>query len=300
MISPMPSDGTIGAFAPFSFAPPPADAPATTTNTHAWKDGSFGFHDLLDTINPLQHIPLVSSVYRWLTGDEPGNVAQLAGDTLYGGPLGLAAGLFGVAFKEETGKDPGEMALAALTGSDPASPAAVAAAPAASTSDTGSSDAHHAAATASSAPAAPQTPPETPPEATAAAAAAPTVPDHPPIPLHKSPAAPAPQAVTGNNSAEQTFLAERAQFQRSVSGRHTATASGRPITPPVPLQLTGQVLPGMQRRVPPGLIVPPPSITEAAAVQPAATTDIPQRMMDALDKYRQIQQQRGNQVDLAP
>lgn len=49
-----------------------------------------------------------------------------------------------------------------------------------------------------------------------------------------------------------------------------------------------------------GLIVPPPGIAEAAAVEPAATTDIPQRMMDALDKYRQIQQQRGGQVDLAP
>lgn len=300
MISPMPSDGTIGAFAPFSFAPPPADAPATTTNTHAWKDGSFSFHDLLDTINPLQHIPLVSSVYRWLTGDELGNVARLAGDTLYGGPLGLAAGLFGVAFKEETGKDPGEMALAALTGSDSTPAAIAAAAPAASASGSGGSGASPDAAIASNAPAAAQTPPAAPTEAAATAAPAPAVPDHPPIPLHKSPAAPAPQAVASTSPAEQTFLSERAQFQRSVSGRHTVTASGRPITPPVPLQLTGQVLPGMQRRVPSGLIVPPPGIAEAAAVEPAATTDIPQRMMDALDKYRQIQQQRGGQVDLAP
>src|SRR5579883_1996384 len=249
MTSLMPADGTIGAFAPFSFAPPPADAPASTTNTHAWKDGSFGFHDLLDTINPLQHIPLVSSVYRWLTGDEPGNVARLVGDTLYGGPIGLAAGLFGVAFKEETGKDPGEMAIAALTGGGTTSPAAVAAAPAAAAAATGGSEAAHDA-TAIGAP----TPPTTAPQTTAAATAeaAPAVPDHPPIPLHRSPAA-APTVAAGGSAAERAFLTAQAQFQRSVTGRRLATAAGRPFTPPVPLQLTGQVLPGMQRPVPPGL-----------------------------------------------
>src|SRR5262249_43389550 len=87
--------------------------------THAWKagkDGAFGFHDLLDIVNPLQHIPVLSTIYRRLTGDVPGNVAELAGDTLFGGPIGLGAGLFSLAFKEETGQEPGEMALGLLAG----------------------------------------------------------------------------------------------------------------------------------------------------------------------------------------
>src|SRR5579883_622926 len=101
-------------------APPPSAAP---TNTHAWKDwSSFGFHDLLDLLNPLQHIPIVSSVYRWLTDDVPGNVSRILGDGLFGGPIGLVTGALSVAVKEETGKDPGEMAISLVTGSDTSSP----------------------------------------------------------------------------------------------------------------------------------------------------------------------------------
>src|SRR5215831_1631419 len=100
----------------FSVASVPPIEPAPS-RTHAWKDGgSFGFHDVLDTINPLQHIPVVSTIYRWLTGDTPGNVARIVGDGLFGGPLGLAAGAFSVAVKEETGKDPGELVLALVSG----------------------------------------------------------------------------------------------------------------------------------------------------------------------------------------
>jgi hypothetical protein len=38
---------------------------AVEPRTHAWKAGkagSFGFRDLLDIVNPLQHIPLVSAI----------------------------------------------------------------------------------------------------------------------------------------------------------------------------------------------------------------------------------------------
>ena len=53
------------------------------------KGDSFSFKDVLDTLNPLQHIPVVSAVYRELTDDRPGAVARLAGGALYGGPIGL-------------------------------------------------------------------------------------------------------------------------------------------------------------------------------------------------------------------
>src|SRR5690348_4164602 len=101
-----------------SSAPLPLDG-SEPTRTHAWKDGSFGFRDILDAINPLQHIPVISSIYRWATGDEPGNVARIVGDALFTGPYGAASSLFSIAFREETGKDPGEMMLSLVTGSDP-------------------------------------------------------------------------------------------------------------------------------------------------------------------------------------
>ena len=66
-------------------------------------DGSPTFADLLDIINPLQHIPIVSSIYRAITGDEIGAAPRAFGGFLYGGPLGaLAAGLTGL-FEEASG-----------------------------------------------------------------------------------------------------------------------------------------------------------------------------------------------------
>ena len=77
----------------------------------------FSFWDLIDVINPLQHIPVVSTIYRHLTGDEIRDSARLVGDALYGGPVGAAAGLVDIAFKNATGKDAGETVMAML-GSD--------------------------------------------------------------------------------------------------------------------------------------------------------------------------------------
>ncbi|MEQ8427368.1 MAG: hypothetical protein RLT87_12835 [Gammaproteobacteria bacterium] len=57
-----------------------------------------GFADLLDIINPLQHIPLVGSIYRHITGDEIKPVMKIAGGALFGGPLGAAISVASVAF----------------------------------------------------------------------------------------------------------------------------------------------------------------------------------------------------------
>ncbi len=65
----------------------------------------FGFGDIIDMVNPLQHIPLVSTVYRYLTNDTIKPVAQVIGGTLYGGPLGAATSFANVIIKEETGRD---------------------------------------------------------------------------------------------------------------------------------------------------------------------------------------------------
>lgn len=74
------------------------------------------FKDLLDTINPLQHIPIVSNIYQSLTGDAPSTGATLAGDTLFGGALGFAASLFNVILKNATGADLEGNIMAAIEG----------------------------------------------------------------------------------------------------------------------------------------------------------------------------------------
>ncbi len=72
------------------------------------EDESFGFFDFLDIINPLQHIPIVSSIYRGITGDKIGPAAEVLGGALFGGPLGAAAGVASAVITHETGKEPGQ------------------------------------------------------------------------------------------------------------------------------------------------------------------------------------------------
>ncbi|WP_428248016.1 hypothetical protein [Ferrovibrio sp.] len=74
----------------------------------------FTFSSFLDIINPLQHIPVVNTVYRAVTGDTIENGPRLIGGALFGGPLGLVASVVNGIIDEETGKDIGSHALAAI------------------------------------------------------------------------------------------------------------------------------------------------------------------------------------------
>jgi hypothetical protein len=89
------------------------EAPMTieSVNEQSRTSDNLTFWDFLDIINPLQHIPGISSLYRAVTGDEIGSVAKIAGSTLYGGPLGAASSLIDVAVDASTGRDIGEHAL---------------------------------------------------------------------------------------------------------------------------------------------------------------------------------------------
>jgi hypothetical protein len=62
------------------------------------------FDHLLDVVNPLQHLPIIGSIYRAATGDQLGAVEKIAGDALYGGLWGAAAAVADVAFEAITGK----------------------------------------------------------------------------------------------------------------------------------------------------------------------------------------------------
>ncbi|WP_051013713.1 hypothetical protein [Pararhodospirillum photometricum] len=80
----------------------------------------FTFWDLLDVVNPLQHIPLVSTVYRHLTHDDLKAGPRLAGGMLFGGPLGLAASAFNVVMEKASGRDLGDHVWVAVLGDDTA------------------------------------------------------------------------------------------------------------------------------------------------------------------------------------
>ncbi|MHA1570102.1 MAG: hypothetical protein ACTSXZ_11590, partial [Alphaproteobacteria bacterium] len=86
------------------------------TGSGLWDKGGFGFSDFLDVINPLQHIPIVSTLYRSITGDDIGQVPRVIGGALFGGVIGFVASLLNAIVDEETGKDVGEHAIAMLFG----------------------------------------------------------------------------------------------------------------------------------------------------------------------------------------
>lgn len=77
-----------------------------------WGKDGFSFGALIDIINPLQHIPVVGTVYRAITGDTIGPAARIAGGTLFGGVFGLIASSIDTVVKEETGQDIGQHVLA--------------------------------------------------------------------------------------------------------------------------------------------------------------------------------------------
>ncbi len=68
------------------------------------KDGKITFGEVLHALNPLQHLPVIGTIYRAITGDTiPAPMrllGSLIGGLLTGGPLGLATGVIGC-FVEE-------------------------------------------------------------------------------------------------------------------------------------------------------------------------------------------------------
>lgn len=86
-------------------------------------DGKFGWDDVVDLINPLQHIPLVNIAYRHFTGDQENGSAELLGGIAFG-PLGALSAIADLAVRSTTGRDIGENVIAMVTGSDKADAAA--------------------------------------------------------------------------------------------------------------------------------------------------------------------------------
>ncbi|MCD1596693.1 hypothetical protein [Rheinheimera aquimaris] len=75
----------------------------------AFADGTTpGMADVVDMINPLQHIPLVSQYYREWTGDDMGYVSQVAGGALWGGGVGVATSFLNLGLTSIMGKSPSD------------------------------------------------------------------------------------------------------------------------------------------------------------------------------------------------
>ncbi len=91
-------------------AAPVAVTSATTSATRVSASQSApGFGDLIDIVNPLQHIPVVNNVYQNITGDTINPVMKIAGGALYGGPIGalfaLVTTIAEAMFEEDSAAD---------------------------------------------------------------------------------------------------------------------------------------------------------------------------------------------------
>lgn len=95
-----------------------------------WQDPDKGlsFGDILDIVNPLQHIPIVSTLYRMITGDEISQGARMIGGAVYGGPVGLLGAGLVAAFEEASGGSV-ETHVASLFSDDSEDPGATAGGP---------------------------------------------------------------------------------------------------------------------------------------------------------------------------
>lgn len=102
-----------------AFAPEPGSPSASNPQTGGQTAQEYGVFDtLIDTVNPLQHLPGVSSAYQLATGDDSSPLADMAGGFLFGGPVGLMAGAAKSFLEMVTGKSLTEHAAALLSGSD--------------------------------------------------------------------------------------------------------------------------------------------------------------------------------------
>lgn len=89
-------------------APPVDPPPEEMGGVSLFGDDGLTFLDVLDVINPLQHIPVISTIYRAVTGDEIAAGPRVLGGALFGGLIGAVSSLVNAIIDEISGKDIGE------------------------------------------------------------------------------------------------------------------------------------------------------------------------------------------------
>lgn len=112
----------LSGMAPANASPIHTASVAPGGNITATDEDGFSFNDLLDIVNPLQHLPVVSTLYREFTGDEIRPESRVVGGGIFGGIIGAAASLMDVAVEELSGDTMGGHVMTALFGDEEAEP----------------------------------------------------------------------------------------------------------------------------------------------------------------------------------
>ncbi|SOD98976.1 hypothetical protein [Caenispirillum bisanense] len=89
-------------------------------------DDDVSFWDFVDIINPLQHLPIISTIYREITGDTIKPLTRVAGGALFGGVIGVAAAVVTQVVEEAAGLQEGETLLSLFDGDEGEAPTQVA------------------------------------------------------------------------------------------------------------------------------------------------------------------------------
>lgn len=77
-----------------------------------WGNDGFTFADVIDMVNPLQHLPVVAKYYRKISGDDCSEGARIIGDlgfgAFFGGAVGLATATANSTLRHNTTQDVSE------------------------------------------------------------------------------------------------------------------------------------------------------------------------------------------------
>ncbi|MEI8394691.1 MAG: hypothetical protein WCF85_08155 [Rhodospirillaceae bacterium] len=198
------------------------------------KDDSFlTFDDVIDIVNPLQHIPVVDSIYRRVTGDTIRPQGEILGGFLYGGLVGGGLAVASVLFEQATGINPVNDVIAFIAGDDtPAKPQTPATPVTPATPAVALAEAVPAV---QPAPSAQPTPSAQPAPVSVPAAAKPSA-SSVPVPAHASAGNRAREAVTAaNRSALQQLAMDMAGGGEAVPAVQAAPASVPPAPASVPV-----------------------------------------------------------------
>lgn len=252
-------------------------------------EGGPSFRDMLSSLNPLQHIPVIGAIYRHVTGDKAHPAAQVVGGLVFGGPIGMMLAALGATIEQATGKSPLELALEAVRG--PSDTIAVAAAPdpagpaATATEDPGQSPAQPA--TAQPTTAEPARP--TVPAAGGAAAQAPAQPAEA-VPPPTRPAVAGARDLSFYQAHAGARLPPAATTSSPVGNAAARLAS---LAPPSAAATEAVAIPPAPPPLPPAfqptaLARPATRVEPAAVAAPARDQDFASRMLHGLDRYRSM------------
>lgn len=94
-----------------AYAPASQAADRAASLAYQNKQPGMTFGDVVDMVNPLQHLPVIGTLYRKLSGDTISPISSIIGGALFGGPVGAVASTVNVIVKDRTGRDVAENAF---------------------------------------------------------------------------------------------------------------------------------------------------------------------------------------------